>query len=36
MKLRNKELELSDLSNPILGLGDLKEYDLAEWEKEGK
>lgn len=32
-KLDSKDLELSDLENPILGLGDLAQYNLLKWQK---
>lgn len=32
-RLESKEFTIEDLSNPILGLGDLKEYDLSKWQK---
>ena len=32
-RLDSGELSLADLSNPILGLGELGQYDLAKWQK---
>lgn len=32
-KLDDKELELSDLDDPLLGLGDISQYDLSKWQK---
>lgn len=32
-KLASEELSLKDLTNPMLGLGDLSEYDLSEFSK---
>lgn len=33
VKLNSGELKLADLADPILGLGDLSQYDLAAWQK---
>jgi len=33
--LESGQISVADLSNPILGLGELSEYDLSKWKKEG-